>query len=253
MHYPHSQRGFAVHWVHEFSQPALTNFTQTIRPARTIQYPSEFLQAGAPPFDGSWGAKWARIDYTLVPPPGMPGGWNIGGFNSGFIQYYYYDRRFVFPVDQVPNTRPQRRVYLGHYAFIIRTSFFIRLTNVFNWCDITFDGYWGTTNDSEGPALVDFTETCALPTLSTCTSYCFREDAGTFDTLNTINNSVVPTGTVPTSVIDYMTGIRDTLVTDLQALTLDVKWRSGALPADIAPSVPNFLSLRTNVFGSLAY
>lgn len=259
-HYPFSHRRNSLRWVWEINKPSFSQFNApTTNPtAIGLDDLTDILQSSkAPTISGSHGPEWADAIYIVTDktPAAFPAGWSIGSFDTFLIRYTHYVRN-VFPI-ATPHTRQQRRVY--RHGYYIGVTFattpggggIIRAASGTDRCDVTLNGRWGvSTNGGLGPDLANYIETGPIPTITACGQCTHREDSATFESVDmtTVTNSVTTSGTVPAAVLDYMTALRDTLVTDLAAATVSAKWRLAAVLWGVDTDVHNRTAL---VNGSL--
>ncbi|HRI88158.1 MAG TPA: hypothetical protein PK869_07835 [Candidatus Hydrogenedentes bacterium] len=270
-HYPFSHRRRSLRWVWEFNRPSFSQFNAPIVLPTKIGLDdlddlTDILQAAKDPYDPvspSHGPTWADAEYIVTnkTPAAFPAGWSIGSFDTFLIRYQHFVSNIIPTAS--PYTRQQMRVH--RHGYYIGVTFnttpagggIIRAQGTFpNRCDITLNGRWGVdTNGGLGPDLVNYIETGPIPTITACRQCTNREDSANFDSadMTTVTNSVTTNGTVPTAVVDYMTAMRDTLVTELNAATIAAKWRIAAVLWGVATDVHNKSLLDSGFINPLTY
>jgi hypothetical protein len=153
-----------------------------------------------------------------------------------------YLQTSAFPINLVPNTRPQRRVNKHHFAITAKIRMVTIASSGGNSCRFTLSGYWDINDPSdEGPALVDYTEKCPLPTLFSCCQDIKQINNVSYPGSSFVitENSILNLGTVPTVIQDHITSLRDEVLGVCQTTDVSAEFWLVALPAALPRDLHN--------------
>lgn len=255
-HYPYSSRNHGLRWPISGTEVDFPSYNRIkLYPTLSITKLSDLISSSIAPTIPV-GDRPDEIAFDYIPKVTSLSGWTI---NTIPMQIYlqHFVRTDSFPSFLVPNNRIERRINKHHFA--IGASIVAitdgRLGSV-NICRFTLRGYWGINAPlGIGPALIDYTETCPLPTLFSCCQDTKRIDSVTYpgSSFTVTENTILKIGTVPTVIEDHITDLRDEVLGVCQTTDVSAEFWLAALPAALPRDLHNRSLANSSYFIPLSY